>query len=379
MIYFDNAATSYPKPPAVRRAVDTCMREAGGNPGRGTHALALAAAEVVYDCRVEAAALLGVSDPARVCFTLNTTYALNLAIKGLLRPGDHVLIDDLAHNAVYRPIRALAACDAIRYDVYPTFACDDAPDPQAILTGIAERLRPETRMLVATHASNLCGAALPLAELGAFCRSHGLLLVVDAAQSAGHLPIDCDGWGITALCVPGHKGLYGPQGSGMLAFGEGVTMATLIEGGSGLHSLDPAMPELPPERYEPGTVATPAIAGLCAGIRFVRARGVDAIHTAECALFRRLRDGLRAIDGVTVYAPAREGSVLLWNIEGQSPATVAARLDREGFCLRAGLHCAPLAHATLGTGEEGALRVGFSAFSREGEVDALVRAVRRLG
>jgi selenocysteine lyase/cysteine desulfurase len=301
-----------------------------------------------------------------------------MAIKGLLRRGDHVLISDMEHNAVYRPIRTLAGLGEISYDIYPTHPEAEGTDTAAILDGIAERMRPNTRMVIASHVSNLCSARLPLTEMGAFCRSHGLFFVVDAAQSAGIEDIDCTAMQIDALCAPGHKGLYGPQGTGILALRPDLTMATLIEGGNGIHSLEGTMPEFPPERYEAGTPATQSLAGLCAGIRFVRSRGTASIRAAEAALFRRLRNQLCAIDGVTLYAPAREGSVLLFNLDGIPSAEAADRLDAAGFCLRAGFHCAPLGHAALGTGPDGALRVGFSVFNRPDEVDELVYTVRQI-
>ncbi|MBQ8397301.1 MAG: aminotransferase class V-fold PLP-dependent enzyme [Clostridia bacterium] len=378
MIYFDNAATTFPKPPTVRREIDRCLRDYCGNPGRSAHALSLAAAEAIYDCRAEAAALLGVPSPEQIIFTYNTTHALNMAIKGLLRRGDHVLISDMEHNAVYRPIWALAGFGEITYDVYPTFPEAPECDTTAILSGIEERLKPNTRMVIASHISNLCSAMLPITEIGAFCRERGLLFVVDAAQSAGIEAIDCTAMQIDALCAPGHKGLYGPQGTGLLALREGLKMSTLLEGGNGINSLDGAMPDFSPERYEAGTLATPALAGLCAGIRFVRARGIDSIRAAERRLYRRLRDQLTELPGVTLYAPAREGSTLLFNLDGIPSAEAAARLDEAGICLRAGFHCAPLGHATLGTGEDGALRVGFSVFNCAEEVDVLVRVVAHI-
>ena len=378
MIYFDNAATTFPKPPSVRREIDLCMRQACGNPGRSAHALSMAAAEIIYDCRTEAAALFGVPSPEQIIFTYNTTHALNMAIKGLLRRGDHVLISDMEHNAVYRPIRTLAGFGEISYDIYPTFPEREQMATAAILDGIAERLRPNTRMVIASQVSNLCSASLPLAEIGAFCRAHGLFFVVDAAQSAGIEDIDCTAMQIDALCAPGHKGLYGPQGTGILALRPGLIMATLIEGGNGINSLEGTMPDFPPERYEAGTPATQSLAGLCAGIRFVRARGTASIRAHEAALFRRLRNRLGTIDGVTLYAPSREGSVLLFNLDGIPSSEAAGMLDAAGFCLRAGFHCAPLGHATLGTGADGALRVGFSVFNRPDEVDALVNTVRQI-
>ncbi|MBE6575973.1 MAG: aminotransferase class V-fold PLP-dependent enzyme [Ruminococcaceae bacterium] len=378
MIYLDNAATTFPKPPAVRREVERCLREYCGNPGRSAHKLSLAAAEAVYDCRLASAELFGISSPERIIFTYNTTYALNMAIKGLLHRGDHVLISDMEHNAVFRPVHRLAALGEISYDIFPTGCADPPGSAEDILLALRKLLRHNTRMLITAHIPNLCSAVMPLEVLGRFCRENKLLFVVDAAQSAGIEHIDCEKMQIDALCVPGHKGLYGPQGSGILALGSDLTMATLIEGGSGIHSLDPAMPEFPPERYEAGTLATPTLAGLCAGIKFVMERGLDRIRKQEQMLYLRLREQLLNTDGITVYAPNHVGSTLLFNLEGIPSADAAAMLDRHDIYLRAGFHCAPLGHKTLGTGENGALRAGFSVFNQASDVDALVRSLRQI-
>lgn len=378
MIYLDNAATTFPKPPAVRREVERCLREYCGNPGRSAHKLSLAAAEAIYDCRLAAAELFGVRSPERIIFTYNTTYALNMAIKGLLHRGDHVLISDMEHNAVFRPVHRLAELGEISYDIFPTGCANPVRSTEDILLALRRLLRPNTRMLITAHIPNLCSAVMPLEALGHFCRENKLLFVVDAAQSAGIEYIDCEKMQIDALCVPGHKGLYGPQGSGILALRDELTMATLIEGGSGVHSKDPAMPEFAPERYEAGTLATPALAGLCAGIRFVLERGVDRIKRREELLYLRLREQLLNTDGITVYVPHHAGSTLLFNVDGIPSPDAAALLDRHNICLRAGFHCAPLGHQTLGTGENGALRVGFSAFNQPSDVDALVATVRQI-
>lgn len=378
MIYLDNAATSFPKPPSVRREVERCLRDYCGNPGRSAHKLSLAAAEVVYDCRLAAAELFGVSSPERIIFTYNTTYALNMAIKGLLRRGDHVLISDMEHNAVFRPVHRLAELGEISYSIFPTGCTDPFGSAEDLLCALRKLIRPNTRMLITAHVPNLCSAVMPLDILGRFCRENKLLFVVDAAQSAGIEHIDCTKMQIDALCVPGHKGLYGPQGSGILALGEDMTMATLIEGGSGIHSLDPMMPEFPPERYEAGTLATPTLAGLCAGIRFVLERGLDRIRKQEQMLYLRLREQLLNTDGITVYAPHHVGSTLLFNIDGIPSSDAAAMLNQRDIYLRAGFHCAPLGHRTLKTGENGALRVGFSVFNHIGDVDELVFAVKQI-
>ena len=378
MIYLDHAATSFPKPASVVRAVSGAITRAGGNPGRGSHLAARLAAETVFSCREAVAALFGAPSPEQVVFTGNATAALNLVVKGLLRGGDHVLLSDLEHNAVLRPITALARAGRISYDIFPTFAARGRCEAGAICGEIERLIKPNTRLLICTHASNICSATLPLGEIGELCRRRGILFAVDAAQSAGRLPIDVGALGIDALCAPGHKGLLGPQGSGLLVLREGLRLETLIEGGSGFSSLDPEMPPDPPERYEAGTLPTPAIAGLGAGIREVLRLGVDAIGAREAQLCAYLSSLLCKIPGVTLYAPQHTGSILLFSVEGMSPDAVGRELDRLGFAVRTGYHCAPLAHKTLGTPPGGAIRVGLGFGNTEDHLLAFSYAVRGL-
>ena len=378
MIYLDNAATSFPKPRRVAEEQLRCMQIYGGNPGRGSHALALAAAEKIYACREELASFFGSSNPENVIFTMNATMALNTAIKGLLRQGDHILISDMEHNAVFRPIHKLAREKKITYDVFKTFPTLAARTPQMICASVLELIRPNTKMLVCAHASNICSATLPLQEIGALCRKKGILFVVDAAQSAGHLPIDMQKMQIDALCVPGHKGLWGPQGCGALILGAGIVADTLMEGGSGYNSLEGDMPEEAPERYEAGTLPTPAIAGLLEGVREVKRRGVDHIHAHEVALTGRLCEHLYAMPKITLYAPNHKGSVLLFSLQDLSADRVGAFLNERGFCVRTGFHCAALAHATLGTPASGAIRVSPSLFNTASQIDAFAEALKEL-
>ena len=292
MIYFDNGATTFPKPTAVSEEIRRCINLYGGNPGRSGHSLAASAARKVFECRETAAELLGVGESERIFFTPNTTYGINAVLKGFLKEGDHVLISDLEHNAVWRPIHKMAMEGRISYDIFRTFADDWEISADRICAEIGRLLRPETRMVFCTHASNICSAVLPIAQIGDFCSRVRVLFCVDGAQSAGHEKIDVDGMKIDALCLPGHKGLYGPQGSGLVALGRDVVLDTLVEGGNGVDSLSPLMPEEIPERYEAGTVATPCIAGLCAGIQAVRDRGVESISYGEKQIIGRLRDAL---------------------------------------------------------------------------------------
>ena len=378
MIYFDNAATSFPKPRRVAEEQLRCMQVYGGNPGRGSHALALAAARKIYECREELASFFGSPNPENVIFTMNATMALNIAIKGLLQKGDHILISDMEHNAVFRPIYKLAREGVITYDVFKTFPTLPSRTPEMICASILEKIRPNTRMLVCAHASNICSATLPLAQIGALCRQKDILFVVDAAQSAGHLPIDMKAMQIDALCAPGHKGLWGPQGCGILIFGDGVVADTFLEGGSGYNSLEGGMPEDAPERYEAGTLPTPAIAGLLEGVREVKRLGLSFIHSHECSLVARLCDRFSDIPKVTLYAAHHRGGVLLFSIQDISADRVGSFLNERGFCVRTGFHCAALAHATLGTPPSGAVRVSPSLFNTTAQIDTLADTIKDL-
>ena len=377
-IYLDHAATSYPKPPAVVSAVADCMKYRGGNPGRGAHRLSLEAAKEIYTCREVAARLLG-AEPDRVIFTLNTTHALNIAIKGFVgRCGGHILCSDMEHNAVYRPLFKLAEEGVATFDTFPTFPLSRQVRDSRILASLAAKVRSDTRMVVCAHASNICSAVLPIREIGEFCKRRGLFLVVDGAQSAGIYDLDVDGMGISALCVPGHKGLLGPQGTGMLILGKGVSLDTLIEGGNGMDSLRGEMSADTPERYEAGTLQTPAIAGLRAGMEFLESVGMDDVRDKERRLGIRLRDGLLALPKVKVYAPHREGGVVLFSVEGYTSDQVAAILDREGICVRPGFHCTALGHKTLGTPDGGAVRASLGWDSKERDVEGILGVVGRL-
>ncbi len=377
MIYLDNAATTFPKPSAVSAEVFRCMTEYCGNPGRSGHTLSLAAAKKVFECRLYLSELLGIGDPSRIVFTLNTTHALNLIIKGLLKKGDHVIISDLEHNSVLRPIKRLADEGIIEYSIFSTGSID-RHNPSLICAAIARKKKKNTRAVICTHSSNICSITLPLSEIGAFCHRNGLLFIVDAAQSAGHMRIDMDKMNIDALCAPSHKGLYGPQGAGIAAIRDGLLLDTLIEGGNGINSKDPFMPDFSPDRYEAGTLPTPAIAGLCEGVRYIKNIGIDAIHDYECELFRRARQELSNIKNVEIYKPEHIGSTLLFNKKGFLSEAVANHLNESGICVRGGFHCAPLAHKALGTPEGGAVRISFGIFNKKAEVDALARALNML-
>ena len=372
LIYLDNAATTFPKPRAVVEEVKRCLERYCGNPGRGAHRLAMAAAERIYDCRRLLSDFFGVGSPERVVFVQNTTYALNLAIKGMLSPGDHVLISELEHNAVRRPILTLQEKGEIQVDVFPVLGSSEAQ----LLQGIRQRITPATRAIVCTHASNVCSVTLPIAAIGKLCRDRGLLFAVDAAQSAGTLPIDMSVMGIDALAIPGHKGLYGIQGCGALALSERFLPRPLLEGGSGVESIPIGMPALPPERYEAGTLPTPAIVGLAEGIRSLADGKAAQIAREERRLFFALRERLISLPDVVIYAKDAPGSVLLFNKKGVPAADLGRTLAQKGICVRAGLHCAPMAHQALGTPEGGAVRVSFGRYNTLAHIDALWKALK---
>ena len=376
LIYLDNAATSHPKPREVYEEVNRCIRAYCGNPGRGSHPMALAASEKIYECRTRVAAYFHAPEAQGVVFTLNATYAVNLMLKGLLHSGDHILISDMEHNAVLRPVVRMARDMGVEYDVFPTLTAAACRTPAHLCAGMAALIKPNTRAVVCAHQSNLCSAVLPLAEIGALCREHGLYLLVDASQSAGHVPIDMQRMGIDVLCAPGHKGLLGIQGCGFAVFRQGLLPDTLIEGGSGYASLEATMPDELPERAEAGTLPTPAIAGLCAGLRYLQEQDAALLHAHDCTLFRALRERLDSLGGYRIYLPEHEGSTLTFVKGGHAADRIGAYLGERGICVRTGYHCAALAHRTLHSPEGGGVRVSFGPFNTLRDVDALWRALR---
>lgn len=372
MIYFDNAATSWPKPESVIKAMTAAVEKAGGNPGRGAHALSLAASGAVYECREELASFIGLDKPENVVFTYNTTYALNIAIRAFAKPKTAVLCSCLEHNSVVRPLSAMG-CEIVTFDALA--------DEESILFEIADKLK-RVSLAVCTHASNVLPVRLPIARISRLCRTRGVPLIVDTAQSAGVLDIDMKSVQADALCFAGHKGLYGPTGCGAVAFADryssGIKKLTpLISGGSGVNSIDAEMPDILPERFEGGTLGVAAIAGLCAGIRAVREVGPDAIRAHEYNLCARAAEILGNTKKVLLYSPPHPaGSLLLFNVDGISPDSVASMLDDRGFCVRAGLHCSPLAHERNRTSPTGAVRVSFGAFNTMPEIEKFAFAMK---
>lgn len=375
IIYLDNAATSFPKPPEVIAEVTRVLRSGCGNPGRSSHRLSLAAANTVYSCRSKIAELFGGSEE-RTVFTLNATAALNLAIKTTLHKGDHVLISDIEHNSVLRPIYALSEKGLISFDIY-----EGLEDPEAQISELKKKITPKTAMICACHRSNICNFTLPIEKIGRFCRERGIIFLVDASQSAGILPISLENDCIDLLCAPGHKGLYGPPGAGLVIFGERFENEipdTFTEGGNGLRSLSPKMPDFLPDRLEAGTLPLAAIAGLSKGIDFVKSFPTGELLKKEKRLCSLMQDRLSNIKGITLYDRTPGGTVL-FSADGFASEDFAALLDGYGICVRAGLHCSPLAHKKFGTPEnDGAVRVSLGAFNTEEDVSRLCHITEKL-
>lgn len=375
MIYLDHAATSYPKPQSVSRAMEDALRTKGGNPGRSGHTLSLRAARAVYECREKVCSLFHFDKPENVIFTQNTTYALNMAIKGVVRSGDHVVTSNLEHNSVLRPLYTLSRTRGVTYSLFD--ATDD--DDEQTVYCFKRALRDNTRVAVVTAASNVCGKLLPIRAIGAVCRAKGITLIVDCAQAGGIVPLDASVLNADFLCFAGHKGLYGPQGTGILLCCGNRVPEPLAEGGNGVQSESREMGEALPERLEAGTVNTPGICGLSAGIDFVKSVGTEEIFGRSLHMTRYLTDRLFEIDGVTVYGDyGVKAPVVLINKEGFSPNRLSSLLSDHGICTRGGLHCAPTAHEVLGSGKEGGLRISLGHGNTKGELDRFLSVLSKL-
>jgi cysteine desulfurase family protein len=379
LIYLDNAATSFPKPEAVIQAMTAFMREVGGNPGRSGHRLSIEAGRVVFEAREKIAALFGISDSSRVIFGQNATEAINLGLKGLLQNGDHVITSSMEHNSVMRPLRALEK-EGLDLTVVPC-SREGFLDPAEIQRAI----KKNSRMVVLNHASNVVGTLLPLEPVGNICRNHGILFLVDAAQTAGVIPIDLEKEKIDLLAFTGHKALFGPPGTGGLVIGRRVdekTLQPLKRGGTGSRSEFEEQPDFLPDLCESGTPNAVGLAGLQAGLDFILGIGVERIQEHERKLTVRLIQGLLKIPGAIVYGSKdaeRQCAVVSLNLEKWVPSELSFRLDEEfGILTRVGLHCAPAAHRTIGTFPEGTVRVSMSYLNTEEEVEQTLAAIKTL-
>ena len=375
MIYLDSSATSFLKPPQVAEAVFRSFNTIG-NAGRGAHAPTLNASRLIYDTREKLAALFGTPDPSRIVFACNATEALNIAIHGAIHPGEHVITTACEHNSVLRPLY-LKEEKGTELTIIP------ADQKGRIRYDLLESsVKSNTSAIVLTHASNLSGNVTDLAFVSNFAKKHGLLLIVDASQTAGSLPINVVKMGIDILCFTGHKGLFGPQGTGGLYVREGLTLSPLKSGGSGIHSFDRQHPTDMPTALEAGTLNGHGIAGLNAGLDYILSTGVKNIHAKEISLARRFVNGISDISDLKLYgdidAPLRTPIISL-NIGNMSSASVSDILweDYE-ICVRAGAHCAPLMHKTFGTEKQGAVRFSFSCFNTEAEIDTAIRAMHEI-
>ena len=379
MIYLDNAATSWPKPPEVLKAMVDVLERAGGNPGRSGHQLSIEAARVMYDAREDIARFFNSGDPTRIIFASNATHAVNIVLKGLLKPGNRVVTSSMEHNAVMRPLRSLEE----RGLILTVVPC--ASDGSLDVNDIATAVDLNTRLVVINHASNVAGTILPIAEVASIAHRVGALLLVDAAQTAGVLPIDVKAFGIDLLAFTGHKGLQGPPGIGGLVIGDDVDTShiePLMQGGTGSQSELEEQPEHLPDKFESGTPNIVGIAGLRAGINWVMDRGIEAIRSQEKELTGALIAGLSDIAGVKVYGthdPEKSVAIVSFTAMGRRVSEVGLRLDEDYRILaRVGLHCAPAAHRTIGTFPEGTVRLAPGAFTRVDDINEAVSAVEKV-
>ena len=375
MIYLDNAATTLHKPPEVAEVVKQAILTAG-NAARGAHSVSLSASRTVFETRQKLAQLFSCPRPDHVVFTMNSTEALNIAIYGLLSPGDHVISTDLEHNSVLRPLYDLQT-----RGVFVDFVSADRRG-NVRYEDFEALFRENTKLVGCTHASSLTGNVLDIAHISKIAHAHGARLIVDASQTAGSIPIDMQKMGIDVLCFTGHKGLMGPQGTGGLCIQPGVEIRPLLRGGTGVHSYDKNQPQAYPTRLEAGTLNGHSIAGLDAALDFLLAQGVETIGTRERSLMRRFYDGVRDIPGVTVYGDFSQearAAIVALNIHDYDSSEVSDVLFTDyGIATRPGAHCAPRMHEALGTEKQGAVRFSFSYFNTEEEADAAIHAVREL-
>jgi cysteine desulfurase family protein len=378
ILYFDNAATSWPKPEATIRTVEACLRETGGSPGRSGHSMSIDAGRVIFNAREAIAVLLGIDDPLRIVLTKNATEALNIAVVGLLKSGDHVITSSMEHNSVMRPLRAMEA-NGVELTVLPCSTAGEL-DPGIIVPAI----KKNTKAIFLTHASNVSGTIIPVADIGRIAREHGIVFCVDAAQTAGALPIDIGSMDIDLLAFTGHKSLFGPQGTGGLYVRRGLEqfISPLMRGGTGSRSGYEEQPDFMPDKFESGTPNTAGYVGLTAGIDFILSQGLNIINDREKRLTELFLQGIGVVDGVTIYGlkdASRRIAVVSFNIRGIDPAKAALELDeRFGIMSRSGLHCAPSAHRTIGTFPAGTVRFSFSYFNTVEEINQAVDAVRSL-
>ena len=377
MIYFDNGATTFPKPASVITAVNKTLRNYGANPGRSGHKMSVKASEIIYNCRANTAKLFDVEEPDKIIFTHNCTTALNIVIKGLLKKGDHAIISSLEHNAVVRPLEFMKS-QGIEYSI-----ADYDENEETTINNFRTAIKSNTKLVICTHASNVFGIKMPIDRISALCRIYGIMFCLDAAQSAGVVDISLKNSCIDYLCTAGHKGLYGPMGTGVLVINNKVLPDSLIQGGTGSLSININQPEILPDKYESGTPNLLGIAGLNEGIKFVLNKKCNNIEKYEINLCQKLYDGLNNIKGVKLYTSrplsAMNVSVISFNIDGCDSEEIAFELNEKyNIAVRAGLHCAPLAHKAFKTHNTGTVRAVISVFTTESQINYFINAVNKI-
>ena len=376
MIYLDNAATTFPKPEAVYNAMMDCMKNYCANPGRAGHKLAMKAAREIYDTRENIAKLFNIDNPMNIVFTNNATDSLNLAIKGVVNKGDHIITTSMEHNSVIRPIKALEKVGVENTIVQ----CDE----QGFLNidDLEKAIKPNTKLIVTTHASNVCGTLIDIKSISEIANKHNILYLIDASQTVGVYDIDLKDIKADMLAAPGHKGLLGPQGTGILYIREGLNIDILKEGGTGSRSEDLFQPDLLPDKYESGTHNTPGIVGLNEGVKFIFKEGIDKIKEHEEELCKYMLERLEEVPNIRIYGPKdanKRASVISINIGNMDSGEITFLLDSEyNIATRSGIHCAPLAHKTLGTLEQGAVRFSIGYFNTKEEIDKAVAALKEI-
>ncbi|WP_282192482.1 aminotransferase class V-fold PLP-dependent enzyme, partial [Romboutsia ilealis] len=376
MIYLDNAATTFPKPEAVYDAVMDCMKNYCANPGRSGHKLAMKSAREIYDARENIAKLFNIDNPMNIVFTNNATDSLNLAIKGIVNSGDHIITTSMEHNSVIRPIKALEKLGIENTIVQ----CDK--DGFLDVKDLKKAIKPNTKLIVTTHASNVCGTLIDIKTVSEIAKLHNILYLVDASQTAGVYNIDLKEVYADMLAAPGHKGLLGPQGTGILYIREGLNINILKEGGTGSKSEDLFQPDLFPDKYESGTHNTPGIAGLNEGVKFILKEGINKIKEHEEELCRYMLERLNEVPNIKIYGTKdanKRASVIAVNIGNMDSGEITFLLDNEyDIATRSGIHCAPLAHKTLGTFEQGAVRFSMGYFNTKEEIDKAIEALKEI-
>ena len=376
MIYFDNAATTFPKPDIVYEKTIEAMKEYGANPGRAGHKMALKANRGIFETRNSLAKLFNIENCMNIIFTFNATESLNLGIKGILKPGDHVITTSMEHNSVLRPIKHLEKRNIGNTIVKANEKGEvDSED-------IRKEIKENTKLIVTTHISNLTGTILPIEEIGQVARENNILYMVDAAQSAGVYDIDVEKMNISLLAFPGHKGLLAPQGTGGLYIKEGLELEAILQGGTGSASESLTQPEIFPDKYESGTPNGPGIIGMGAGVNYILKEGIDKIREHEEKLTKYFLDGIKDIEGIRIYGPRdikKQAAVVSINLKDIDSSEVSFILDEKyDIAVRSGLHCAPLAHKTIGTLDQGVIRFSFGIFNKLEEVDIAINALKEI-